>query len=464
MLTGEAKKHPKAEARLALYRRYSAGGLRGRRVRRRVHGLSWVAAVQSVRLLRCALDLFFALALLSASLPLLLAAILMSGAGKVGRLKRTPKVGRWGEPFDEFTLNVGSGRTGRVLVRFGVHRLPALLNIVKGDMSLVGPRAAAPGEMCAREMAVRKRQNVRPGLVCLWWIRKRANIDYGSELGSDTEYVESRSVRADLGIAVRAIPSLLYGGNAPDAPDEITVLGIPVNNLTMSEAVELIAERLDSRDAQQVCFVNPDCANIAYRNDGYMKVLRRAALTFADGIGMKLAGKLSGQEIKQNVNGTDLFPRLCARLSGTGRRIFLLGARPGIAEAVREWVAENYPAAVISGCHHGYFTRADEPEVVRAVARSRSDLLLVAFGAPRQDMWIAEHLAELNVRVAMGVGGLFDFYSGRINRAPQWVREMGLEWIYRFLQEPHRMWRRYFVGNGLFLYRVLKERRSAPPA
>ena len=103
-------------------------------------------------------------------------------------------------------------------------------------------------------------------------------------------------------------------------------------------------------------------------------------------------------------------------------------------------------------------TDAEEPEVIRGIRDSGADLLLVAMGAPRQDLWIQRHLAATGVKVAMGVGGLFDFYSGRIPRAPRWVREIGLEWLYRFSREPRRMWRRYFLGNPLFLARVLMEK------
>ena len=112
----------------------------------------------------------------------------------------------------------------------------------------------------------------------------------------------------------------------------------------------------------------------------------------------------------------------------------------------------------MSGCRDGYFSAAEEPEVVAGIARSGAAVLLVAFGAPRQDLWLHRNLAATGVKVAMGVGGLFDFYSGRIPRAPQWMREVGAEWLFRFYQEPRRMWRRYFVGNVVFLWHVVRAR------
>jgi N-acetylglucosaminyldiphosphoundecaprenol N-acetyl-beta-D-mannosaminyltransferase len=109
----------------------------------------------------------------------------------------------------------------------------------------------------------------------------------------------------------------------------------------------------------------------------------------------------------------------------------------------------------VCGTQHGYFSTAEETDVLRSIEDAKTDLLLVAFGAPKQDLWIREKLGSSNVRVAIGVGGLFDFFSGRIPRAPLWLREMGLEWTYRLYQEPRRLWRRYVVGNAIFLLRTM---------
>jgi N-acetylglucosaminyldiphosphoundecaprenol N-acetyl-beta-D-mannosaminyltransferase len=204
--------------------------------------------------------------------------------------------------------------------------------------------------------------------------------------------------------------------------------------------------------------VNADCVNITFRDRDYLKAVQSADLVLSDGIGMKLAGKILKQEVRQNVNGTDLFPRMCAALQGTGKGIYLFGARPGVAEGVRAWVEANYPGVVVSGTRSGFFTDEEEGAIVQDIAASGASVLLVAMGAQRQDKWIHEHLQECGASVAIGVGGLFDFFSGQTNRAPQWVREMGFEWFYRVVQEPGRLWKRYFVGNGVFLFRVFRAR------
>jgi N-acetylglucosaminyldiphosphoundecaprenol N-acetyl-beta-D-mannosaminyltransferase len=178
----------------------------------------------------------------------------------------------------------------------------------------------------------------------------------------------------------------------------------------------------------------------------------------ADGIGMKIAGRVLGSEIRENLCGTDVFPRLCAALAQRNKSIYLLGARPGVAEATCNWIARSCPAARIAGWHDGYYDPVSEPAIIAAIAKSRPDVLLVAFGAPKQELWISQHLAATGAKVALGVGGLFDYYSGRIPRAPLWVREVGMEWVWRLSQEPSRLWKRYLAGNLVFLARTFAYR------
>jgi N-acetylglucosaminyldiphosphoundecaprenol N-acetyl-beta-D-mannosaminyltransferase len=444
------------EAKDDLYRRFSDRGLRRERGRRLIIGLTVNLMIRILSGVKRALDVVAAAVLLSMLSPLMAAAFFLGGR----ELRRTPRVGRWCEPFDQLSFPEGKRGLGSVAALLRLHALPALFNILKGDMSFIGPRPVSPGDLSPRERAARKRYDVRPGLICLWWLRRRANIAFGNEVESDGEYIDTQTVWGDVGIALRAIPAIIYGEGAATAAEVVSILGVRINNLTMSEAVESILKLLNGNRPSQVCFFNADCANIAYGDAEYKTVLNEAELTLADGIGLKLAGKFLSRDIKQNVNGTDLFPSLCAALSGTVHGLFLLGAKPGVAETVRDWIHHSYPEVIVSGCHHGYFTPEEETEVIRQIAGSGAAMLLVAFGAPRQDKWINRNLGETGVRVAIGVGGLFDFYSGNVPRAPQWLREMGLEWFYRFMQEPGRLWRRYFLGNAVFLFRVFKERKG----
>jgi N-acetylglucosaminyldiphosphoundecaprenol N-acetyl-beta-D-mannosaminyltransferase len=438
-----------------LQQRLALGPRRKNRLRRALLASTWTVTVAVLGSAKRIIDFCLALLLLAITLPAWTP--MLFAASKAGsRLVRTVRVGRWAQTFQEYSFPIaGAGRILRVL---HLRRLPALINILRGDISFIGPRAVTPGEMSPRDRITYRRYDVRPGLICLWWVRQRANIAYEHEALSDAEYVSGQTLLGDLGLALRAIPAVMYGHGVANAPDEFPLVGIRIHNMTMAEAVETMVAWNGQPEQHQVAFLNADCANIAWRDPQYAAILNRADLTLGDGIGIKVAAKALGLQLKQNVNGTDLFPRLCDALQGLAGGLFLLGSRPGIAEAVAGWVAKHYPAVKIAGFRDGYFAPAEEKSVIHEIRASGATVLLVALGAPHQDRWIDRNLAATGVRVAMGVGGLFDFYSGRMPRAPQWLREIGLEWVYRLYQEPGRMWRRYLIGNVTFLYHVALQR------
>ena len=372
-----------------------------------------------------------------------------------------PRVGREGELFGEWTLGFGEGRCGRCCRRLGLEGYPRLWNILAGDLSFVGPRPLAADEPPPESAVQAARQVSRPGLYCLWWLRARSNMTFGTEWEADLEYTECCTCRRDVGILLRVALAALYGAPVTTSEPLVELLGIRINNTTMDEILAEVEARVAARDAARLFFVNADCLNVACRNREYAAALGRADAVLGDGIGVKLGSRLTGQSIRQNVNGTDLLPRLCERLGQAGGSLYLLGARPGVAEAVGAWVNERYPGVRLAGCRDGYFAPEENAAVVAVIRAARPDVLLVAFGAPRQELWLDQWSAELEVPVSFGVGGLFDFYSGRIRRAPLWMRETGLEWVYRLIQEPRRMWKRYLVGNVVFLYRVWRYGRNA---
>lgn len=236
------------------------------------------------------------------------------------------------------------------------------------------------------------------------------------------------------------------------------LLGVEIDNLTMREAVEQVIMATQAGRQCSIAFVNADCLNLAYTNTSYARILSRQAHVFADGIGVKLAARMSGIDVRDNVNGTDMFPHLCEAAARTNRTVFLLGGQPGIAEKAAESMAHSTPGLKIAGTHHGYFTPEDETEVVCAINDSKADIVLVGLGAPRQELWIHNNLDRLDAKVAIGVGGLFDYFSGRIPRAPLFMRKRGLEWVWRLWQEPKRLARRYLIGNMLFLVRCLADK------
>jgi N-acetylglucosaminyldiphosphoundecaprenol N-acetyl-beta-D-mannosaminyltransferase len=394
-----------------------------------------------------ALDMGLALLALSLlALPLALAAL-------IGRVRRQAVQGKRDTVFERLALDLPHGRTGRALGALGAAQWPVLLNILRGQMAFVGPRPRPLGEHVAAATL-----RVRPGLVNPWFIRRRTAVDFGTEEQADAGYLASRGPRHDLGLLLRGALAALLPPPAAGVPGRVQVCDVAFDNLSMGEAIARLRDMLDGGTPQQVSFVNPACVNIAASHRGYRRVLARAGLVLPDGIGIKIGSDLLGTPLKQNVNGTDLFPRLCEMLQARGASVFLLGGQAGVADSVAAEIARRWPGLRVAGTRHGYFSAAEEGAVAEQVKASGAEVLLVARGVPAQDLFIDRHLPLLGVTLAMGVGGLFDFVSGRIPRAPLWMRETGFEWVYRLLQEPGRMWRRYLVGNFSFLVRVCMQR------
>ncbi len=356
------------------------------------------------------------------------------------------------------------GHNGREIVvrRFAAdlpgRRLPHLFSVVNGDLRLIGP-PTDPFHNAAHSTPGHGRQVV-PGLMSAHRLRNRTGIAYDDE---PEHQEQSPLTRANIGLMMRCcIAELLHGGNRP-TPEHVTLDGVHIYNTTMRETLYWSIARARERRTSLLCFVNADCLNQAVSNQAYRDVLRHADRVVGDGIGVRLAARFGGHQMRENVNGTDLFPQLCQAAVDAGVSLFLLGARPGVAAAAAEEMERRYPGLQIAGHHHGYLTPDEEPGLIARINESGAGILLVAMGAPAQEQWIDRHRDDLRVGLALGVGGLFDFYSGRLPRAPQWVREMGLEWVWRLAHEPGRMWRRYLVGNPRFLMRTWWAARGPRP-
>lgn len=242
----------------------------------------------------------------------------------------------------------------------------------------------------------------------------------------------------------------------PDAGDRIVSLfGLDIMDTTLERAADWIVERARLAAPAQVSFLNADCVNILHRSPRYRQALQSSGRIYADGIGIRLAARLAGHTLQDNVNGTDLFPVLCGKAAGAGVGIYLFGSRDGRARLAGENMQQANPGLVISGSHHGYVDGAeDEARLIEAINASGAGILLVALGAPAQELWIARNRQRLRPAVILGVGGLFDYYSGGVARAPLAIRRIGMEWVWRLAMEPKRLARRYLVGNAEFLLRI----------
>jgi N-acetylglucosaminyldiphosphoundecaprenol N-acetyl-beta-D-mannosaminyltransferase len=217
------------------------------------------------------------------------------------------------------------------------------------------------------------------------------------------------------------------------------ILGVRVDCVDMAGAVDAIERLVDEAGPTRlVATVNPEFVMRARADQRFGEVLESAALCVADGIGVVWAMRRQGCPQYERVSGSDLVPRLAAACARRGWRPFLLGSRPGVAaEAARRLEADN-PGLVVAGTHAGSPLQEDDEATLCRIAAASPDLLLVAYGAPHQELWIARNRHRLGVPVAMGVGGTFDFLAGRVRRAPAWMRRAHLEWLWRLLLQPAR--------------------------
>jgi exopolysaccharide biosynthesis WecB/TagA/CpsF family protein len=266
----------------------------------------------------------------------------------------------------------------------------------------------------------------------------------------------AREARTDLFQAAESTP-LLWARTEAAPAETVRLFGLDFPNTTLDGAVETLLEAVDARRRLQAVFVNAHVINTAARDPAYRDVVARADLRLSDGSGLAIAARLAGTPFIANTNGTDLFPRLVKRAAETGHTIFLLGGKPGVASRAAETLQARGYGAAIAGTHHGYFAPggADEADAIAAINASGADILLVGLGVPLQDTWLAANAARITAPVTAGVGGLFDFFAGDVRRAPPLLRALGMEWTWRLALEPGRLWRRYILGNAVFLTRTL---------
>lgn len=237
----------------------------------------------------------------------------------------------------------------------------------------------------------------------------------------------------------------------------IHILGIPIHPVTFPVLLDQIGLWLAEPTPRQVCTVNPEFVMVAQKDVLFHTILNRADLCAPDGVGLLLAARLLGERLPERVTGSDGVPLIAERAVREGWRLFFLGAAPGVAEKAATVLRDRYPGLQIVGIHAGTPAPDEEDQIVGLINHSGAHLLFVAYGAPNQDKWIARNLHRFtSVRVAMGVGGSFDFVAGVTQRAPPWMRRAGIEWLHRLIQQPWR-WRR-MTRLPRFVFAVLLSR------
>jgi N-acetylglucosaminyldiphosphoundecaprenol N-acetyl-beta-D-mannosaminyltransferase len=240
----------------------------------------------------------------------------------------------------------------------------------------------------------------------------------------------------------------------PTTPPPVRILGIPIHPMTTESTLAWVAAAVAARTPRQICTANPEFVMTAQRDAEFRQVLNDADLVLADGVGLLWAARRQGQTLPERVAGSDLIYQLAERAAANGWRVFYLGAAEGVAAETARRLAARYPGLTVAGTFAGSPHAAEAAEIVARVRAAQPDLLLVAYGAPAQDKWIARYKAALGVPVSIGVGGAFDFVAGVAQRAPRWVQRLGLEWLHRLVRQPWRL-RRILTAVAAFPAAVL---------
>jgi len=258
--------------------------------------------------------------------------------------------------------------------------------------------------------------------------------------------------------------TLLERKEEPPLPprDLVRILEIQVDRVTMDQALERVDAMIEGGGPFQVLTPNVDHVMRALRDPAFAALYRQGDLVVADGAPLVWASRFLGDPLPERVAGSDMTPRLCAMAARRGRSVFLMGGLPGSAEAAARILTERNPGLQVAGWDPAPVGFDKDRELSRAleekIRAARPDLLFVALGSPKQDVWIHENKERLGVPVSMGVGATLDFISGKVKRAPLIFQKAGLEWFWRLLCEPRRLWKRYLLDDMPFFWHVLKEK------
>jgi len=235
--------------------------------------------------------------------------------------------------------------------------------------------------------------------------------------------------------------------------NKIMILGIPIDRVDYEEALTIFDGFMKGSSFRFIVTPNSEILVNASKDKELKQIIEAADMVIPDGIGLVYASRILGVPLHERVTGIDFLDKTLAYLEKSGQSIFFLGSKPGIAELAAGKMQEKYPKLCVSGVHDGYFQIDQEEAIVEQINSSKADFLCVALGSPKQEQFIYRHRGELNMKAAIGVGGSLDVWAGTLKRAPEFYRKNGLEWLYRFLQQPTRYKR--MLALPLFMIKVL---------
>jgi len=243
--------------------------------------------------------------------------------------------------------------------------------------------------------------------------------------------------------------------------ERIKLLGIDIDNINMKETINKIELLIEKKKPSLVITPNVHHINILQKDNEFRKIYKHASLVIPDSTPLLWSSKILGVPLKERVTGSDLLPLFSEVSAEKKYRLFFLGAKPGIAKKAAETLIQKNPRLEITGIYSPYFgfqnDGRENRKIVDMIKKCDPDVLFICLGPPKQEKWAWKHKDKIKVPVIICVGAAFDFIAGNLKRAPKWMQKIGLEWFFRLCQEPHRLWKRYLIGNIVFIWLVLKE-------
>ena len=233
------------------------------------------------------------------------------------------------------------------------------------------------------------------------------------------------------------------------------VLGTPISAIPLAKIDCIVSSLIEKIGKKTFFYVNAHCLNIAAIDSQYKRILQQASLVYSGGLGPVIASRILGQGLPERTPTPDFIDKVFATAQKKGWSIYLLGTHTHSLEKTVAKLRDTFPKLAIVGYHHGFFTKEEEGQVVEDINLKQPRILIVGMGTPRQEKFIAENIYRINAQTFWAVGALFDVISEELPRAPLWIQSIGLEWLFRLFQEPKRLWRRYIIGNTVFVLRVI---------
>jgi len=242
---------------------------------------------------------------------------------------------------------------------------------------------------------------------------------------------------------------------------EVHILGIKIHRVSLNDAIELIEKFISGDGKHQVCVPNVWTTVLMQKDEEFKEIHNNSSLAIPDGTPLVWVSRLYGKPIPERVPGPDLFKEFTKVSTKKGYKLFFLGSTKNALKEITLKLKEKYPSLKIVGTYSPpfmkEFSEEENQKMIEMINKAEPDVLWVSLTAPKQEKWIGKHLSQLNVPVSIGVGAAFDFVAGKVKRAPKWMQKIGLEWFHRLIQEPTRLWKRYLIGNTVFIWLVINE-------